>query len=153
MIPADERERFDQCVRSAWSLARARQVRDGYAELDLGLTWAETPAIHPVTWEESPPDPWTEQLVALYRSAIVRFLAEFGPAAAAWTSGGAGGGAMDLLAPPLVEEVSPPVERARRLQQEARDLRTPSDEIQPETRELQQRFEQARAEWRRQRPT
>jgi hypothetical protein len=73
-IPPEEIERLNACVRDAWELADHGREEEGFEVLDLGLMWAETPALNPVTWEQSPPDPWAAALIALYRQELARYL-------------------------------------------------------------------------------
>lgn len=75
MIPPDELERFAECARNAWHLAARGCVREGYLALDLGLTWAETPALDPVTGLPHPPASWARELGLLYQRELARFLA------------------------------------------------------------------------------
>lgn len=74
MIPFDERERFAVCVRDAWDLAAQGCVLEGYAVLELGLTWAEMPALNPVNGERDAPEPWAAELIALYRDELKRYM-------------------------------------------------------------------------------
>jgi hypothetical protein len=143
VIPAEERARFDRCVRHAWSLARSGQVSAGYAELDLGLTWAETPALNPVTWQSCPPEPWAAELTALYRGAIVRFLAEHPEAEDLAAEPALGGAGAALLPEASWRETLPALETAWVLQQEARELRATSQEICRRAQELLHRCRQA----------
>lgn len=78
MLPPEEIRMLDAALREAWRLANEGKIAEGYAVLDLGMLWAETPALDPVTLEQSPPDPWTEELTALYRAALMRYAAEHG---------------------------------------------------------------------------
>lgn len=79
VIPSDELIRFAACARDAWDLGADGRSQEGYTVLDLGLTWAETPALHPTTGEPSLPEPWMVELVALYQSELARYLVKYGP--------------------------------------------------------------------------
>lgn len=73
MIPKQELEMLASCVRDAWRLAEDGRINEGYAALDLGLLWAETPALDPVTFQWDAPDPWASNLRELYRNELMRY--------------------------------------------------------------------------------
>jgi hypothetical protein len=72
-IPPEELARLRSCVREAWELAELGQVREGYAVLELGLTWAETPPLDPVSGEVGSLEPWSAALAVTYRQELVRY--------------------------------------------------------------------------------
>ena len=74
MIPSDELERFTFCARDARDLAAQGRALEGYAVLELGLTWAETPALDPATGRQSAPEPWAAELIALYRNELRHYM-------------------------------------------------------------------------------
>jgi hypothetical protein len=78
MIPAAELQRFRSIVDDAVTLAGHGLESEGYDLLDLGLSWAEAPPIHPVFLEVGAPEPWAEDLVDLYRRAIVAYTERYG---------------------------------------------------------------------------
>jgi hypothetical protein len=72
-IPAEELARLEEAMSEADQLARDGQVLEGYELLDLMLSWAESPALDPVTWLAAPPDLWSEELSDRYRAALVAY--------------------------------------------------------------------------------
>ena len=82
MIPKQELDMLASCVQDAWRLAKEGRINEGYAALDLGLLWAETPALDPVTFQWDEPDLWAPELLARYRSELMRY-AEAHPGAVA----------------------------------------------------------------------
>lgn len=77
MLPPEEIRMLEATVRDAWKAGAEGRVTEGYAMLDLGLLWAETPALDSRTLEQGLPEPWSEELTALYRAALMRYVAEF----------------------------------------------------------------------------
>lgn len=73
LIPSGEAARLAQAVVDAQQLAENDQVAEGYDLLDLMLSWAETPALDPATWEHAPPEPWADALIHGYRVALVAY--------------------------------------------------------------------------------
>jgi hypothetical protein len=146
VIPDPEIQMFEACVRDAWNLARAGRWHEGYARLDLGLTWAETPAIDPVTMLPEAPDPWTEELVGIYRAALMRYAdahavpAEEWAPLAGWSENPSGWSEFFAHAAPHGELM----QRAQRLQRKSQDLCT-------RARAIRSRAERARLKSERQR--
>jgi hypothetical protein len=73
MIPEQELNMLASCIQDAWHLADAGCINEGYTVLDLGLLWAETPPLDPVTFQWDEPDAWSVELQARYRAELMRY--------------------------------------------------------------------------------
>lgn len=129
MLPPEEIRMLETTVRDAWRAAAEGRVAEGYAILDVGLLWAETPATDPLTLEPSLPEPWSEHLTRLYQAALMRYVTEF-PAAslAAFTEELIGEareapGGVEARLPVLCPRGMALCEKARALQDQAAQLR------------------------------
>jgi hypothetical protein len=78
MIPARELCLLRRAIHTAWALGEEGQLAEGYTVLDAGILWAETPPMNASLTEHEAPEPWSEALAILYRSALMRYADEFG---------------------------------------------------------------------------
>jgi hypothetical protein len=126
MIPQEELDRFESLVTRALGAGIRGQVGTGYALLELGLEWALTAPVHPLTGDPGPLEPGAEELAARYRHALETYGEDFSLGLAA------------ELPRPLRPDTATLIDHSIELQQQARMLCASSARAQRRAQELLQ---------------
>lgn len=77
-VPVAELRILASFVKDAYACAGSGDPFQGYLLLELGVLWAETPSVHPVTQDLEPLDPWARELTGLYATALTRYARRVG---------------------------------------------------------------------------